>query len=232
MLLKILIKKGVVMKSCTKAIIFLFVLISVSFSQKEFPMVDEKINFTEVVKLDPSNAAEDIYNSFKRWIASNTNNFSRTIESKSSQSREKWLGTRALSAEDEKLFKNDNPLKLDSKSELIVRVVSRYEGSSMACIRYLVIDYNIGILIKDGKYKYEITDFNYANYDLKTKKLKPIRALDENCKSSKGALESLLKCEKCSKGINKFSVSFIEDVNLLIGKIEAIKVSKTKKDDW
>lgn len=102
-----------------------------------FPEVNGKINYTEVINLDSTVKKDELYNRAKTWFAENYNSANDVI-----QMQDKEAGI------------------------LIGRGVYSYgyNPASLSDRITINISYVVKIFVKDGKYKYEITDLSGRYY--------------------------------------------------------------------
>lgn len=126
-----------------KKLILLFLIIpSVTFGQNTtdsiFPLKEGVVNYTEVVKID-STTKNELYINAKKWIANNYKSANDVI-----QLDDKEAG--------EIIAKGYFEMKF-VKSGLMMEYV------------YIKIYHTIKITMKDGKYKYEVTDFKSKSSD-------------------------------------------------------------------
>ncbi len=216
----------------------LTVLVSkLTFGQVPFPMEGDKIVYSSVQQVDSSLKAETLLNGAKEFFALNPSMFNRGNSDKNFQGAGLWFGTGAKSSSDaDALHKNDNPLKLcDRETQKIIgRVATKYTGGTMGCIRILYLTYDVILQFKDGRYKYELTNFNYTHYNQATMKRSQIYGFDDSgpC-NSENTLENLLDCSRCKNEFSTFYNYLNSDV---IGFIEEMKKYmqqvKDENDDW
>ena len=106
------------------------------------------------------------------------------------------------SAQVDILYKNENPITLSEKNDkkIIARVVTKYTGGAILCIRILYFEYDIILKFKSGRYKFEVTNFRYTHYNQSTMKQMQLYGIkDSGDCNSRNSLENLLwentKCE-------------------------------------
>lgn len=162
-------------------------------------------------------------------------NFNRSNSEKNSQGSNVWLGTpKKNSAQVDALYKNDSPLKLADKESLkiIAKIVNKYTGGTMGCIRVIYFEYDLIIKIKEGRYKYEITNFTYTHYNQATGKQSQIYGLKDDgpCKS-KGDLNELISCDHCNGEFEKLYKYLTSDISKFLDDMKS-NIDKKANDNW
>lgn len=224
------------MKKTCLIIVFL-IAHSYSWSQLDLSIDDDgHINFSEVIYTQHELSASQIYENFNEWVLTNSAEFRRSNSEKNFQGTEVWLtSTRKNFALVDALFQNDDPLKLSDKEslKLIARIINKYTGSEMGCLRIIYLEYNLIIHIKDSKYKYEITDFTYTHYNQATAKQSQIYGMkDEGPCKSKGNLKELQECERCQGEFRKLDAYLKNDINQFLIEMKKEIDIKAEDDDW
>lgn len=215
----------------------LFILINQVKSQTDFPENEGgNISFNEVVTTSNQMSENQIYNNLKDWISTKSSNFNRSNSEKNAQGSEVWGGTTKQNfAQIDALYKNETPLKLSDKEsyKLIAKIVNKYTGGTMGCIRILYFEYDLIIKIKDSKYKYEITNFTYTHYNQSTGKQTQMYGMkDEGPCKSKGDLNELFECERCKKDFQKLYDYLKNDIHILIEDMKTNTDKKPTDDNW
>lgn len=208
-----------------------------SYAQ-QLPIDDQgNINFTEVVSTENELTADQIYDNVKLWVSTKSSNFNRSNSEKNAQGAAIYLGTGATSemTQVDKLFINEDPLKLSDKNEHIIigRVVNKYTGTQLGCLRIAFFEYDIIVRAKDGRYKYDVTNFTYTHYNQKTAQQAQIYGWTDDgpCKS-KGDLKELLECNKCEKQLSALYQYLIDDTQALITDLKSAVNQTAIDDDW
>ena len=211
----------------------LILIINQVKSQTDLPKDENgSINFTEVVTTTNELTESQIFDNFKDWISTKSVNFNRS----NSEKNQLLFGTaKANFVQIDALHKNDAPLKLSDKEsfKLIARIVNKYTGTQMGCIRIVYFQYDLIVKIKDGRYKYEITNFTYIHYNQVDGKQVQFYAINDKgpCKS-KGDLNELLQCDKCKGEFAKMYAYLIADTNNFIANMKASIDIKKTDDNW
>ena len=118
-------------------VVILIVYSLVALGQKgtpELPFVDGKIMYTGVVDVDSTKTKSELYSSVREWFAKTYNSSTKVIQMDDKENG-KIIG-KALFQVYHKAMKKDHP--------------SGY------------INYTISVFVKDGKYKYEVTNFYHT----------------------------------------------------------------------
>ncbi|MDB4533891.1 hypothetical protein N9242_03395, partial [Vicingaceae bacterium] len=207
------------------------------FSQTELPKNDEtEVCFTEVIKINNDLSENEIYENFIEWISTKSSNFNRSNSERNSQGAEVWLGsTKSNFQHVDALFINNIPLKLSDKEskKIVAKIVNKYTGATMGCIRVVYLEYDLIVKIREGRYKYEIGNFVYTHYNQATTKQSQMYGFaDEgNCKS-KGSLDDLLLCARCKREFEKFYSYLNTDVADFIVEMKKKIDVKSDDEDW
>jgi len=117
---------------------------------------------------------------------------------------------------------------------IFAHALFRNEGSTMGCIKLMIIKSDVIIQYKDGKTKISITNFSYRHYNISTGEEQPIYGTDRGDCKSKATLEQLSKCNHCEnrkEELFKFVKKSSKDI---IKQYEEFMVSKNSilKSDW
>lgn len=229
--------KQIKMKQILPVITLIF-SINFCFSQEPFPKNDEgKIEYSEVIKVDSTKNDEQLFKTAKEFFSTNLQNFQRSNSEKNFQGANIWLGTPKRNSEQvDALFRNDKPITLSEKEDkkLVARIVNKYTGGTMGCIRILYFEYDIILRFKDGRYKYQATNFRYTHYNQASMKQSQIYGMkDSGDCNSKNSLENLLNCQRCKKEFQKMFQYLNIDTNKLLAEMkEYIKISDSEDDNW
>ncbi len=214
---------------------FLTILSATDLNGQEQLPIDtstKKVVFKEIIELDTALKADAIYSLVKEWFSTNSKTFNRSNSEKNFD----LIGGTGNSAQVDQLYKNDQPLKLEDADakKIIGKVVMKYTGGKMGCIRVLYIESDIKVAVKDAKTKIEITNINYTHYNQTNFKQSQFYGLKDNgpC-NSKNTIENLLNCERCKGEFEKFydflktdSAKIIEDLKTFL------RDNKKKEDKW
>lgn len=216
-------------------ICFSFLTVTDLEGQEQLPIdtVTKKVVFKEIVELDTALKADAIYSMVKEWFSTNSATFNR---SNSDKNFNFGGSTKGNSAQVDQIYKNDQPLKLqdaDAK-KIIGKVVTKYTGGNMGCIRVLYVESDIKVAVKDAKAKIEITNINYTHYNQTNFKQSQIYGFNDNgpC-NSKNTIENLLSCERCKGEFEKFYNFLKTDSEKIIGDLKTFfKDNQNKEDKW
>lgn len=208
-----------------------------SLGQVPFPIENGKVVYSSVQEVDSILTSEMLFNGVKEFFALNPSVFNRGNSDKNFQGAGFWLGTSAKSSSDaDALHKNETPLKLSDKdaNKVIGRVAMKYSGGTMGCIRILYLTYDVILQFKDGRYKYELANFNYTHYNQATMKRSQIYGFNDSgpC-GSQNALENLLECTRCPNEFSTFYNYLNSDVITFLDELkEHMSGVKVENDDW
>jgi len=229
------------MKKLTTIFAFLITWATMTFGQSKLPLdtISKKVIFRQVIELDTTYKAEQIFSTVKEWFSTNTKNFNRSNSDKNFSTGDALLGIqRGNSALIDQLYKNDQPLKLQDPidKKLIGKGILKYTGTSMGCIRVVYIEYDIKVFVKDYKLKVEITNLNYTHYNQMSMQQSQIYGWSDNgpC-SSKNTIENLLTCERCSGEFEKFYYYISTDMDKITTDLKKYLIDNKKArsgDGW
>jgi len=217
---------------------YLFTTTILCFSQVTFPINDQgKVEYSEVIKVDSSISDIHLYESAKEFFSTNLQNFQRGNSEKNSEGANLLIGySNQNSAQVDILYINENPITLSEKNDkkIIARVVNKYTGGVMGCIRVLYFEYDIILKFKSSRYKFEVTNFRYTHYNQSTMKQMQLYGIkDSGDCNSKNSLENLLNCKKCKKEFQNMYQFLDSDTKLLISEMNKyIQNVKPEDDDW
>lgn len=225
------------MKNLTFTICLLFG-VTFCFAQVEFPKNDAgKIAYSDIIVVDSAKSDEALYKAAKEFFSTNLPNFQRSNSEKNFQGANLWLGSPKKNAEQvDVLYRNDTPVTLADKEDkkIIARVVNKYTGGTMGCLRVLYFEYDVILKFKYGRYKYEVTNFIYTHYNQATMKQSQIYGMNDSgdC-NSKNTLDNLLKCERCKNEFRKMCEYLDSDTRTFLeGMNTFIKENKKDDDRW
>ncbi len=178
-----------------------------TYGQVEFPTSNTgKINYSNIVKVDGVKS-EQIQNAF-RVFSETTASFVR----KNSNKRFPKIET---------YYERDFIVRNISNNSSIVRIVNYYNARNSLCLRLLVMEYDLIIRSKDGRYKYELTNFRYTNYNRNSQKPQQLYGLsDKGLCNSQNTLEKMLECKRGKKSMKKY-YNYLHNDNLKL--LEEIK---------
>lgn len=222
------------MKTLVRA---LCLLAYVSSYAQTLPVADDKVIFSQVVQLDTALKSNVILAAAKEWFSTEVKLFNRSNSDKNFKRGDVLAGTeRGNSTQLDQLHKVTQPLRLfePADNKVIGGGVLKYSGSSMGCLRIMYLSYGVRIIAKDGRYKIEVSNFNYDHYNQMSMKSSQLYGMkDEGPCSSKNEIEELLKCEKCNKDLPKFYTYLNEDMTALMGSFKTfVEANGKKKDDF
>lgn len=201
-----------------------------------FDSATGKIVYTNIVKVDSTINSSDIYNAFKEWFSSDISTFYITSSEKSTNTTDAILGGKKYNMSTFDLqYKNVTPLKMSDPEtkKLIGQAVIKYFGSSLGCTRLIYLTFDIKVQSKDGKYKYEITNFSYTHYNPYSGQKMTFGTLSDNgnCKSS-GDIEDLIQCNNCSNSLIDFYSFIDKSVNKIISTMNFYILNYKPSGEW
>jgi len=162
----------------------------------------EQLTYTEVVQVD-SVSQNHLYNRAKLWFATAYNS-------------------------------SNNVLQIDNKEEgeLIGKAIIKYEQTFLAGSGQTNgnIKYTIEIFVKEGRYKYKISNFIHDPYGTQYGKQSfGLITTDKEYSSPKWGQKKW-----CNKVWNDIKAQIEDNMTLLVADLKGkmIETTETKKDDW
>lgn len=187
-----------------KALLILLLICPILvFAQKETPKMPidpatGKINYSEVVKVDSSTSKQELYSRGREWFAKAYNSSNNVLQ----------------------MDDKDNG-KLVGKA--LIKVYHKFLGEHPSGY----INYTIALYLKDGRYKYEITNFHHTGQIVSAKSTIP----------DYGPCEGMINTQKAMyQGVfNYYLVQTDKDITALIADLKAFMAKPsqgTVKSDW
>ena len=202
-----------------------------------FPVIENgKAGLTNVVE-SPGKSAKELYEAAVEFIHSNSNEFNRVVGESTVSSTYGLVGVRQqASVNVDAQYKNDEPLKYSDpdKRKLIARIVGRYEGGGFGCVRLVWFEFDLTLKFKDGRYKYELSNYQYDHYNAVNLMKIPFMTMEDggDCGSS-GSVDDLLKCGNCQNEFDTMFYELLRQSNRLINAVkEGLELAGTEDDDW
>jgi len=219
------------------SLITLLCLYNFAFAQSNsFPKNnDGKVEYSEVINI-PEKNAEELYTSGIEFFSTNLKNFQRGNSEKNYQGMAAFGNSSKQSSEDlDALYKNEKPVSYSDKEnkKIIGRIVNKYTGGTMGCIRVLYLEYDVVLKFKDNRYRYEISNFNFTHYNQVTLKQSQMWGFkDSGFCNSKNTLENMLNCEKCKKEYQTLYQYIDLDTKTFINSMNSFIKNAAKDDNW
>lgn len=187
----------------TFALVLFFLLsFMLSFGQKETPKLPidsntNKITYSEIINVDSLISKQELYSRAREWFAETYNSSKEVVQMEDKESG-KIIG-KAITQVYYKMFGTDHP--------------------------HGYINYTISISVKDGKYKYEITDLHHKG-QLVQDGMSPSYGLCENMINSGTSRQKLYNY--CLYVADKNIKNLIVDLKFSMN----IKSNKNTSEDW
>jgi hypothetical protein len=203
----------------------------------KFPVLpNNKAGISGIEEIE-GRSADELYKGALEYINSNAREFSLQIGESTVTTTYQLLGVQKQASHNiDNQYKNVTPVKYsDSESKkIITRVVGRYEGGGFGCVRLVWFDFDLILQFKDGRYKYELSNYSYSHYNAATLLKAPFMEMQDggDCGSS-GNLENLLRCNRCHNEFDKMYLELIRvSSNLATTVKEGLVNQNVEKEDW
>lgn len=185
-------------------VLVLIITISLSsYSQVELPIdKDNKVSYTDVVN-DTTKSTSEAFNAAKEFFATNG---------------------RFSGEETKKLIDNGN-------KKLIYSGVNVYKGGTMGCVRVFEYSFDAIVQFREGRYKYEITNFVYLHYNHTGTTQQVYGMKDQGACKSSGTLEEFLECNRCKGELKKLFDFIDSDAKAFIEEMKKY-ISEYEEDEW
>lgn len=215
---------------------------SISVAQAiNFPLQDERVLYRDVVEVQ-SASTKQIIDHFQSILSLRTTTH-RTLE-KIGNMFSTSLGTTGLDSDTQSIineFNLSNEVKIEGNT-LRTNVLQVFIGKYITSPQLIFVRSNIRIDVKDGRYRYTISDFFYEHRLRENPYAKgavPVATKNswtstprENCESS-GTLYTLTLCDKPKKNLLESLEMISEDLDDLVSLITSdITAPEAEDDDW
>lgn len=202
--------------------LLLLMTISFSFSQEQFPMINNKVNYTEVVKLkDTTVTSKQIQDALKFFVGTTTE-----LDRKNSNKIPKNFYRN---------HKIEFNIKSVSEDLTIIKVLNYYRSKSL-CLKSIFWEYDFILKSKKGRYKYELTNFNYTHYNHSSgwERQQMIYGFkDKGPCASVNTIETLFQCKKCKKSLKKmYKYLHKDNLELIDTVIKGISKNIKNEENW
>ena len=190
--------------------VFIMIIFSVkTFSQAELidlpiDSTTGRISYTEVVMVDSSLSKQELYSRAREWFAKTYNSSTNVIQMDDKESG-----------------------KIVGKA--LMQVYCRSLGSDRKCG---FVNYTISIYFKEGRYKFELTDFYHTGQVISSDNVMPDYGACENWINDKRKYPMMSQ-----KAVQKISIYFLKQLDekanaLLVDLKQAMKSKASLKPDW
>jgi hypothetical protein len=214
-------------------------LLSAGAALAQLPMdsVSQKIVFKQLISVDPSAKAEALYKAGRVWFATTPKVLNPSNAENNSDALTMLSGARkGDQSKLDQLYKNENPLKSEDPEDKRLAGLStiKYTGGKFTCVRIMYLQYNIKVAFKDGKARFEATDFTYNHYNQQTVEKQQLYGFsDKGVCGSSNTLENLLKCDKCSGELTQLQAYVAETLDKQVASLKAAMESGSKaEENW
>jgi hypothetical protein len=223
------------------SILCLVLLSSYSYSEKLssapleiMPIKDGKVTYQGIVELDPDFTDQQIFNTVKTYLY--PGNLHRKFSLGDSTGMEMFsggisglMGTIEASAKNRTTFISE-----DAPRTIRVNFFQYFQGKGAGAIRTLHIDANLKIDIKNGKYRYTLSNFKWNHWNHFSGAPMSIWSTKKDCKD-RGTLYQLQNlCNKATKNREKALQEIDRDIKNFIKELEEyiiLEISDSISDD-
>ncbi|CAA0172329.1 exported hypothetical protein [Tenacibaculum maritimum] len=201
---------------------FMLFVAVVSFAQEQFPIIKDKVSYTEVVELKNSMITSKQIQDALFFFTGTTTELDRKSTNKVPK----------------RFYKNhkiDVNVKRISNELAVVKILNYYRANSL-CLKSIFWEYDFILKTKNGRYKYELTNFNYTHYNHSSgwERQQAIYSFkDKGPCASVNTLETLFDCKKCKRHIQKMYTYLHKDNLKLIEVLKkGIADNIKSEEDW
>ena len=207
------------------------------FAQLPMDSVSHKIVFKRTVTVDSTAKAEALYKAARVWFATTPKVLNPSNAENNSDAMAMLTGVhKGDQSKLDQLYKNENPLKSEDAADKRLAGVStiKYTGGKFTCIRILYLQYNIKLAFRDGKARFEATDFTYNHYNQQTVEKQQLYGFSDKgpCGSS-NTLENLLLCDHCDGEMKEMHAYVAETVEKQVASLKAaLEAGSKPEENW
>lgn len=201
-----------------------------------FPIEEGEVNYTKVVEVEGA-SADQLFSAAIEFFSSDQGRYRRSSNEKNNSFMNMWLGNKKDGQEIDELYRNEDPVSFQSQElkKIIVNVTNKYTGSTMGCVRVLYLTYDIIVQFKNGRYKYELTNFSYVHYNQTNMREFRLYGSSRNeiC-NEKNSLENLMRCKHCTPAFRQlFTYLHKDNLELIREMNEQLSTPpKASDNDW
>jgi|TARA_B110000902_G_C14051898_1_gene492033 hypothetical protein len=199
------------------------------------PVENDSVIYSGVVELDEKYTANEIFEAADIWLKKAVN--LRKMGGK--QSMAMMMGGISVKPIMSQLESNMRSReKLLSKKpgrEITYNFLQYYQAQKGFAIRTLLLDSDLNLQFKDGKYRYELTDFDYQHYNHYTGSQNRIYAMGDKC-GANGSLYQLQNiCNKANGDRKKALTAIDADIQEFLEEMHVgilAAVTPQEQEDW
>tara|TARA_B100001093_G_C26607896_1_gene918834 strand:+ start:86 stop:745 length:660 start_codon:yes stop_codon:yes gene_type:complete len=219
------------MKNITTILLIVFSLNI--FSLEIMPVEENKVIYKGVVELDPSLTQKQIYDSVRSFLSSS--NLHRKFGLGDSTGMDFFVTKSGLMGTIESNLKNRSTfISEDNPKTIKVNFFQYFEGKGAGGIRTLHIDANLKVDVKDGKYRYKLSNFTWNHWNHHKGVQMSIWSTKKDCKD-RGTLYQLQNlCNRATKKRKEALTALDKDINIFFAELKAAvsEIDEDEDADW
>ena len=227
----------ITLKNITFSMLVFFLLYEDASSEALdiFPIQNERVNYQGVVETASNYTDQQIFEAAKIFL--NSNNLHRKFDAGYNTGFEliggattRSMATIEANSRNRTTFVSETPPKT-----IRVNLYQYFQGKGAGAVRTLYIDSDLKIDIKNSKYRYTLSNFNWTHWNHFSGVQMPIK-FSKDC-GVRGTLYQLHSlCTKATKSRKKAFILIHEDVNTFIEELKEFITSELNQpssdDNW
>lgn len=221
------------------ALFFSISLFSGSIFSKDLaimPIESEAVVYKGVVDVGNDFTAGEIFNAAEVWLDKSV--ALRKIGGK--QSAFMMMGGQSIHSVmaqlEADMRSRDKLLSKKEGSKLIYKFLQYYQAQKGLAVRTLLIDGDLTLQFKDGKYRYKLDGFDYQHFNHYTGSQNRIYAIGEKCSANGSLFKLQAICNKANGNRKKALVALDKDIDQFIDEMNKGIIKELTQDsdeeDW
>jgi len=222
-----------------KKLLFFALLTSCLLQSKELaimPVENNEVIYQAVVELGEQYSAITIFEAADLWLKKSVNLRKMGGEQSAFMMFNGQSVKPIMASLESDMRSREKLLTKEDGKEISYQFLQYYQAKKGAAIRTLLLDSELSLQFKDGKYRYQITDFNYQHYNHFTGSQNRIYAIGKKCGANGSLFQLQSICNKANNNrikaltaIDENTQEFIE--HMLAGILAGLETD-TSNDDW
>lgn len=193
--------------------------------------------FRKIVDVDSTLTENQIHSLLKKWIFENRSLLNDQNKERGISADEILFSNNRANTvhkDQEHKITNNEIVNYDDQYKSVTKGVTKYDGTSLGCIRIMFVDFEIKVVAKKGKAKIEIYNMSYSHVNQVTLRKQSLNTIsDRGPCSSSNRIEELLNCDNCKDGLSKFYYYLNSYFNTLMANFSNIDFKvNTSSEKW